>query len=825
MATVTELVQKPSKLWVGQPLKRKEDFRLITGCGRYVDDLKLPNMAYTAFLRSPYPHAKILNINTEAAHKLPGVICILTGEDVRQMTEPFYQFVAGPAKNLKDYCMAVGIARYVGEPVAAVVAETRSICEDALELIEVEYESIPHVLDVKEALTREAPLIHKEVGTNIVFHGVWDYGNIEQSIEDADKVVKKSFYFHRFSSTPIENCAVLANFDPGSKNLTIYSNDQEPGMHMPSIATSLRIPSNRIRIVTGDIGGGFGNKVNIYPNVILVSLLSMRSGRPVKWIEERREHLLVASHGNERTFDVEIPVKKDGTIMGMKITAWDNCGAHTRTEPTGAFIWSQVTPGCYHFKNFHMDFTQVLTNKAPIGPNRGYSRMQHLWMIERSVDAVAHELGLDSSEVRLKNFIRPDEMPYVTPSGGIYDGGNYPESLRRAMKLADYWQWRSKQMQNKGSKKVIGVGLATVLQPGTPNAGQGRIANPEAQTSGHSEGALVFIDAMGQITAAMGTVPQGQGHETFASQVVADELGVSPEKVVVLIGFDTATTPYTPYSGAYASRSAVSGTGALLGAAKKIKDKASKIASHLMKVENASIVFREGCAVDLNSGRKVSWQQIAHTAWRNYAVLPRGMEPGLIAIHYWNPPDFTFPDEKWRFNQSLTYAYHSHVAVVELDLETGKLEILKYAIVDDCGRQINPMIVEGQVHGATAHGIGAAMYESFEYNKETGQLESSTFVDYLVPTSLEIPELITDSIENLSLFAPLGIKGVGEGGGTPLAAISNAVQDAVFPFGVHISDSHQNPFRIYEMIKSKYPIDFNLPDAASNDKAIRSVMT
>lgn len=799
MSTVTELVSKEAAPWVGRPMKRKEDRRLLTGLGRFVDDLRLPRMAYAAMLRSPHAHARIVKVDVTRAEELPGVVCTLTGEEVAALTDPFLQISSAPANKLRDYCLAVGKVHYVGEPTVAVVAETRAIAEDALELIEVEYEILDHILDARKALEPSAPVIHEEVGSNLVFAGKWDYGDIDHAIKHSDKVVRETLHFHRFSSTPIENNAVLADQDRATGFLNIYCNNQMPMFCIPWVSFALRFPSNRIRMVTGDTGGGFGNKIISYPYMVLVSLLSIKAGRPVKWIEERSEHLLAANHGNERTFDVEIPVLEDGTILGLSVKAWDDCGAYTRYEPAGAVIWAQVTPGAYHFKNFRMEFFQSVTNKCPVGPNRGYSRMQHLWMIERSVDIVARELGLDPATVREKNLIRAEEMPYVTPSGGVYDGGDYPEALHRAMKLIDYPGARKLQADARARGRLIGIGLSITMDSGTNNFGQVKILNPENPFSGNSEAARISIDGLGQIQVAVGMAAQGQGHETFASQIVADELGVAPDQVAVVMGFDSALNPYSHQSGAYASRSAVMGTGALLGAAANLKAKVAKIAAHLMKAEPEDMELRDGNVVDRKTGKKMPLWQIGNVAWVNNVLLPEGMEPGLVATYYWKP-EFSLPDEKWRHNQTLTYSIQAHATVIELDQETGKFKILKYAIVDDCGRQINPMIVEGQVHGAAAHGIGAAMFENFAYNTD-GQLQSSTFVDYLVPTALDIPHIDTESMETPSLFAPKGIKGVGEGGGTPLAAIANAVEDALGPLGVEIRDSHQNPQEVYKLIR------------------------
>jgi carbon-monoxide dehydrogenase large subunit len=800
LATVTELVKERAALWTGRPLKRKEDPRLIQGLGKFVDDLKLPRMAFAAILRSPYSHALIKNIDFSRANKLPGVICTIEGKEVAAKTDPFLQISAPPANKVKDYCLAVGKVHYVGEPVAAVVAETRAQAEDALEHIDVEYEILEHVLDARKALEADAPVLHEDAGTNLVFHGRWDYGEIGEAINKADKVVKTRLHFHRFSSTPIENNGVVVDYDRATGFLNIYNNNQMPMFCVPWLSFGLRFPSNKMRLITGDIGGGFGTKIVSYPYIALTCLLAMKAGRPVKWTEDRKEHLQAANHGNERSFDVEIPVLSDGTILGVKASAYDDCGAYTRYEPAGASIWAQVTPGVYHFKNFRMDFYQVMTNKCPVGPNRGYSRMQHMWMLERSIDIVAKELGLDPADVRLKNYIQPNEMPYETPSGGIYDGGDYPEMLRRALKLVNYDALREEQAsERKKNRRLIGIGISTVVDSGTNNFGQVKIITDQNPFSGNSEAARVIIDGLGQIQVAMGTVPQGQGHETFAAQIVADELGVSPEQIFVTPGFDSAMNPYSHQSGSYASRSAVMGTGALLGATARIKDKVARIAAHLLQSRPESIEFKDGNVIDSVSGKKLPMWQIANVAWVNNLLLPKGMEPGLVSIYLWKP-DFELPDENKRHNQTLTYAPQTHVCVGELDRETGKFKILKYVIIDDCGNKINPLIVEGQVHGAAAHGIGAAMYESFEYDAE-GQLKTGSFVDYLVPTALDIPNLITQSYTTPSLFAPKGIRGVGEGGGSPLGAVANAVDDALAPFGVTITDSHQNPQEIYQMIQ------------------------
>jgi carbon-monoxide dehydrogenase large subunit len=797
--TVVEAIRAEER-FVGQPLKRREDLRFTTGKGTFVDDLKLHGMLYATILRSPYAHARIRKVDTSEAERHPGVVATLIGKEVGEQTDPFLQISSPPANRLKDYCMAVEKVRFVGEPVAAVVATDRYSAEDALELIEVEYEPLEPVVEAEKGLEKDAPILHEIVGSNLVWHGTWDYGDIAKAFKDADEIIDADLHFHRFSSSPLETNGVVADYNPTNNFLTIYSNNQMPMFCVAWISFALRHPSNRLRLVTGDIGGGFGIKITNFVYMTLVSLLSRKVGRPVKWIEDRKEHLLASAHGNERTFHVRVGAKKDGTILGLKVTAYDDTGAYPRYEPAGAVIWAQVTPGCYRFKDFRMDFYQVMTNKCPVGPNRGYSRMQHLWMLEKVIDIIARKLRLDPSDVRMKNYIKPDEMPYVTPSGGVYDGGDYPQSLKKALELIDYEGLKEEQERLRKKGKYIGIGFATVPDSGTNNFGQVKIVNQNNPFSGNSEAARVQLDAFGKLSVALGTVPQGQGHETVASQVVADQFGVDPSEVVVLSGFDSATHPYSYQSGTYASSFAVKATGAILGACKKIQDKAAAIAAYKLGANSDEIVFKDGAAFVRNSDKNMPLWQIGNLAWVNNVELPPGMEPGLVAIHLYKP-DFALPDKEYKLNQTLTYSYQTHAAAVEVDPETGKVTILRYVAVDDCGKPINPMIVEGQVHGAAAHGIAAAVFESFEYNHE-GQLASSTFVDYLAPSSVDMPNIFVEHMVTPSLFAPMGFKGVGEGGGTPLGAIANAVEDALEPFGVSISDSHQHPEKIYELIKN-----------------------
>ncbi len=773
--------------------------RLIRGEGQFIDDIQLPGLLHAVLLPSPYAHARIKNIDITRALKSLGVVAIFTGKDIAELTDPFPQISPLLENKVKDYSIAVGKVRFVGEPVAVVVAESRYQAQDAAELIQVEYEPLPVVLDAEKGLKKDSAILHEEVGSNLVWHGVWEYGDLEKAFKEADKVVKAKLHFHRFNSAPLETNGVLASYGRTSNYLTIWCNNQMPMFCQGFICIGLRFPSNRMRIITPDIGGGFGCKIISYPFMVLISSISMKIGRPVKWVDTRREFMMAASHGNERTFYVEVAAKKDGTIIALKAKAFDDTGGYPRYEPAGCVIWAQVTPGSYRFQNFYMDFYQVVTNKCPVGPNRGYSRMQHLWMIEKAVDLVARELGLDPAEVRMKNYIHPNEMPYVTPSGGVYDGGDYPESLKRVLSMVDYEKMKAEQQRLRKKGRYLGVGFATVLDSGTNNFSQVKIVSEQFPLSGNSEAARVTIDPQGNIVVALGTVPQGHGHETTAAQIVADELGVSPDQVYVLPGFDSADHPYTGHSGTYASSFAVKAGGAILGAAGIIKEKMMKIAANLLKANPQDIELHDGSAWIRGTEKSVSLWQIANAAWANYALLPTEMPAGLTATYVYKP-DFKLPDEKKRLNQTLTYSYQTHAAVVELDVETGKVEILKYALVDDVGIPINPMIVDGQVHGAAAHGIAASLHENFTY-AEDGQLLTSTFADYLAPGAEDMPDIQIDHLITPSLFAPLGARGVGEGGGTPLAALANAVEDALEPFGIRIHDSHIAPEALFRMLK------------------------
>jgi CO/xanthine dehydrogenase Mo-binding subunit len=524
--------------WSGRSVPRVEDKRLLKGQGAFVDDLWMHRQGHVHFLRSPYAHARIVAIDVSRAEALPGVYATLTGEEVGVLQQPYFQMAPEPAGSMKDYCMAVGKARYMGEPVAAVLAESAELARDAAELIEVTYEPLAVTVDGVATIEPQAPVLHEEIGSNVAWHGVYDYGDVDWALENADHVVRiDRLHFHRFSSTPLETTGALVNWDPGTGVIEFRSNNQMPMFAAMFIGPAIGVGIDHMQFSSQDIGGGFGIKITSYTYLTALALLSRKAGRPAKWSESRWEHLAASAHGNERTFlDIEVPVMSDGTILGFKVRAFDDAGAYLRYEPLGAVIWAQVVPGNYRFKHIRVDYTETLTNKCPVGPNRGYSRLQHLWLIERIVDLVAKELGFDPVELRKLNYVAPEEFPYETPNGCIYDSGDYPAMLDRALELIDYEGARERQREAAGTGKRIGIGIGSTLDSGTNNFGQSRIVNSALPFSGNGEAAVVRLDLYGEVTVTIGTTPQGQGHETTAAQVTADILGMRPEQVHVAAG-------------------------------------------------------------------------------------------------------------------------------------------------------------------------------------------------------------------------------------------------------------------------------------------------
>jgi 2-furoyl-CoA dehydrogenase large subunit len=797
---------KDAKNWVGQALPRKEENRLLRGRGRFSDDIKLREMLYLRFIRSPYAHAKIVSVDVSAAEKLPGVACVLTGVEIVSQTQPFIEIGPDPFAKIKDYPLAATKVRYQGEPVAAVVAESPALADDAAELVQVEYQALDPVIDAEQALENKS-LLHDEAETNQVWNGVFEYGDVAKAFDEAAHVVTiDRMHFHRFSSTPLENSVVLATWNAKDERIYYQCNNSFPSFAIQFLAAHLQVHIDRIRVETSDIGGSFGIKITSYPQMAVCALASKKAGgRPVKWVETRSEHITSSAHGNERTFrDTRVALDKNGVITAITSRHIDDCGAYPRYEPLGCVIWSQVFPGVYRFKNARIDFSQAVTNKCPVGPNRGYSRMQHLWFLERVVDICAHKLGIAPDEMRLRNYIRTEEFPYTTPNGCIYDSGNYSKMLELAKQKIGWDEWKNKQAAARKEGRLIGIGIGTTLDSGTNNFGQSQIVNPGLPYSGNSQGANCKLDIYGEVVVAVGSCPQGQGHETTAAQVVADVLSIHPDMVTVRTGFDTERNVHTGFSGTYASQFAVSGLSAVHGAAQKLKAEMKRLGAFVLQTKEADVEFGTGAQgpelSDKSSGKSINYWGLANLVNANSAALPEELyELTLNCRYIWRAP-FKVPDKQKKYgNLTMTYASQLHIAVVEVERDTFIPRILDYVAIDDCGTVINPPIVEGQVYGATAHGIGAALMENCVYDA-VGNMLTSTFSDYTPITAMNMPKVKYGHISTPSPHSYSGAKGMGEGGAAPVHTISAALQDALFAEGVFIDDSFNNADSLFRAL-------------------------
>jgi len=795
--------------WIGKPVRRVEDARLLTGRGTYIDDHPpVANVHHAAIVRSPHAHARIRGYDLTAALGVDGVVGAITGEDVLRHTKPFAVGVTAP---VHYYCAATDKARFVGEPVAVVVAKSRYVAEDAAELVRVSYEPLPAVVDPERALEPDAPVLHDAVGTNLAGHRRLVYGDPDRAFREADVVLEERFRFPKYSSTPIETYGVIATWDTLEGVCTVWSNFMGPFIMHPLTARVLGLQGNKLRfIVPPDIGGSFGIKTSIYPYIALIALAARLTGVPVKWIEDRREHLLASSSGTDRVAYRELAAKKDGTILGMRFRWLDNVGGYIRSpepgcsfRPTGNFV------GPYRFQNLEVDASVVMTNKSLTGPNRGYACGHLYFESEGMLDRLADTVGLDPAEVRRRNLIPSDAFPYRTPTGGLYDSGDYQAAFDKALELAKYTELRREQARARAAGRHFGIGLALAVDPSVSNMGyvataldpQFRAKPEYLPKSGAVDSATVKIDPLGRVIAILGTTPQGQGHQTIVSQIVADELGLTPEEITVVDEMDTFTRVWSISSGTYSSRFGSVGTSAVALAARKLKAKLVEYGAHLLDVPTEQLEFRDG-AVRPRTGKGPAYsiRDLAGRAHWNTESLPEGMEPGLQATAVFGFTVSKAVDAEDRVNSSNTYGFIAEVMAVEVDPETATIKILRYVTVHDAGTIINPMIAEGQIYGGALHGLGGALYEELAYD-EDGQLLTGTFMDYLVPTASEAPTIDIAHVVSPSPLTPLGSKGLGESSSmTVPAVIANAVSDALAPLGIRITELPMTPTKLWRAI-------------------------
>lgn len=790
-----------SAQWKGQALHPREDRRFVTGRGLYLPNISLPKMLHAAILRSIHAHARIVSIDVTEALKIPGVVCALTGEQARALSKPLRPLIPLPVET-PYYCLAHEKVRYVGEPVVAVAATSRYVAEDALEKIRVEYEPLPAVVDPEASMKSDAPLLFEPLGTNILWHDCFTYGDVDGVFSRAAHVLSERFLIHRYASTPLETFGCIASYDTSRPYLTLWSNDQRPGQAMPILAHSLGLSITQIRLITADIGGGFGNKRKP-PYLVLAALLSKLSGRPVQFIEDRRENLMGLVHACNGVMDLEVAVAEDGRLLGVKVRDIADEGLNVLNPTVHSLLKLGNVTNCYEIRAVRFDGYSVMTNKCPSGANRGIGKPFMCFALERMLDGVARRLGRDRIELRRQNLVPPEMMPYTTPTGELIDSGNFPETLNKLLSLIDYESFHEEQKKARSEGRWLGLGLALAIEPSTSNQSSYILTTGKRTASGAAEAAMVRVESDGSIQVVLGDVGSGQGHQTAAAQIVADELGVGFEDVQVSPYFDSLVSPWLYTTGNYSNKFAGTDVGAIQGAAKKVREKLLSLGAHLLKRAPEELELADGAVRSKkNPEIRKTIQELAQVAYRDLLALPPEMEPGLEGRCYYRAALADLPDEQRRVRGQLFVSNAGHAAVVEVDIDTGKVSILKYAIVHDCGTVLNPVIVEGLVHGATAHGIGAALYEEFIYDDE-GQLLTTTFVDYLKPTAVEIPDFKTDHLESPSPYTPLGMKGVGEGGAIPApAALANAVENALEPLGVRLSELPLTPERVWRAISS-----------------------
>ena len=800
---VAKKISVSEEKWVGRSLPRKEGNRFVQGKGEYTADIRVPGMLHAVALRSPYCHAKIRSVDISAAKALPGVHAVYTSGDlIHGGLKAWNSDGPDPADKLALYPLAVEKVRYFGEPVAVVVADSPYIAEDAISLIEVDYEVMPPVMDAYEAMKDGTAFVHDFLGTNVAWHDKFTFGDIDEAFRNPYKIVKlERLHVPRFTSSPLEPLNVIADYNDKRREFNVTSSLQCSPTRRRVMSHALGVPTSAFHYHNPDIGGGFGIKHH-FEWAILMCWISRELNKPVKWVSTQSEQLAASHHSEETWWDAELAVDSDGQIRGLRTQCVHDYGAYLFLR--GVINQLRNPMELYNFKSFQIELFAVMTNKSPCGPNRGYAKANHIFMLERIIDEAALQLGMDPVEFRMKNFIQPEEMPYRAPNGALYDGGDYPEIMRRAAKLFDYESFRKRQKEALRNGKYIGCGVSVGMESNPPNHAREKIIRRDYEGSGDSEAARIRIDEGGNIIVGAGDIPQGQGHETANSQIVADELGVTPDDIQIGQGFDSWRDPHTPYSVTSSSRWAVMGTGALVGASKLLKEKIFKIAAYKMNCEIKNLVMRNKCVIDESTGKKMTLGEIAKSALLDSAAYPSDFDLDLEAEYVYRPSyDFygasAFPNPDGTANLALVYTYEVTFVEVEVDIETYEMKVTRVSTVHDCGKRINPDIVDGLIHGAIAHQVGAALFEEIEYD-ENGQLLTSTFKDYLCPTAMDLPKYDIDHLEVLSLFSTLGVRGMAEGAGTPISATIAAVEDALAPFKLKLKRSHISPSELQRLM-------------------------
>jgi aerobic carbon-monoxide dehydrogenase large subunit len=773
---------------MGHSMKRKEDPRFIRGQGNYVDDIQLPGMLYMDIVRSPHAHAKIKSIHSDAALKIPGVLAVITGETLAKYNLHWMPTISSDTQMV----LPTDRVMYQAQEVAAVIATERYIAADGVEAVEVEYEPLPPIVDPFKALAPGAPVLRtdkKDQKDNLAFH--WEAGDradADKALAAAEVVVSENVYLPRIHVASMETCGCIADFHPATGKLTVYMTTQAPHVVrtvFALVAGHVGLSEERIRIISPDIGGGFGGKVPVYPGYVIAVAASVVIGKPVKWIEDRMENLQADSFARDYHMKVELGAKKDGTMTALRIKTvadhgYANASANPSKFPAGLF---SICTGSYDLKHAFCEVDAAYTNKPPGGVayRCSFRVTEAVHAIERATDALAQKLKMDPAELRMKNFIKPEQFPYKSVLGWVYDSGNYHAALKKAMDIIGYQALREEQRAKRARGELMGIGICSF----TEIVGAGPSKDFDILGLKMFDSAEIRVHPTGKAIARFGTKSQGQGHETTYAQIVAEELGIPASDIQVEEG-DTDTAPYG--LGTYASRSTPTAGAAGAMAARKIRDKAKKLAAHLLEVREDDLEWEPGKFFVKGAPQKSKTiQELAFAAYTNH---PQGMEAGLEAVHYYDPPNLTFP-------------FGSYICVVDIDRGTGEVKVRRFIAVDDCGNIINPMIVDGQIHGGLTQGLAPALFEEISYD-ESGNITGGSFIDYYVPTALETPSWETDKTVTPSPHHPLGAKGVGESAtvGAP-PAIANAVVDALSHLGITHIDIPITPEKVWRVLKQK----------------------
>ena len=770
----------------GSSIKRREDPRLITGQGNYVDDINLLGMLHAAFVRSPHAHANIKSVETSKAEALEGVVAVFTGAQLREdLGELILGWILPEQKQTTHPPMAFDRVRFVGEAVAVVVADSPGAAVDGAELVNVEYETLPVVVDAEEATATGAPLVHAEAPNNIAWEWAVNGGDVDAAAAQAEVVVKQRIVNQRLIPNPIEPRGIVADYDKGSNQLTIWSSTQVPHLVRLAVAISTGHPEHQMRVVAPDVGGGFGSKICPYVDEMIIGIVAKRLRKPVKWIETRQENYLATNHGRDHIQHVEIMGNRDGTITGRRATVYANQGAHlsffASLVPSGLFALMHSGP--YSTPNVSCKVYGTFTNTTPVDAYRGAGRPEATFILERMTDMFAQEIGMDPVEVRRKNLIPPFDNGYNAATGVIYDTGNYEPALDKALEMVGYHQFRQDQEQARKEGRYLGIGISTYVE--ICGLAPSAVVTSLGLQYGAWESALVRFHPTGKVTVYTGSSSHGQGHETTFSQIAASELGIPMEDVQIVHG-DTSQMQFGV--GTFGSRSAAVGGTAIHMAVEKVKDKAKRLAAHLLEAAEEDIVYEDGKLFVQGAPAQAKTIQEVAFATHMASSLPEGMEPGLEALSYFDPKNFTWP-------------FGTHIAVVEVDQDTGGVRLLRYIAVDDVGNVINPMIVDGMVHGGVAQGISQALQEEAVYD-QNGQLLTGSMMDYAVPTAEEFPMYELDRTVTPSTSNPMGVKGAGETGTIASApAVINAVVDALSPFGVKHIDMPAKPEKVWRLMR------------------------